>query len=143
MINCLISDYAGRHTTHVPAGGAAKRFMLFNNKSKTSVAFPPAACLHGASRARAGQWHLARTIPARRRERVLDHLPGLFRAGVRIGGGVGAGVGMEEERVKETARTCNASYSGARCGCSHPGKETQLEVKRPQFQPEPWPYQHM
>lgn len=65
MINCLISDCAGRHTTHVPAGGAAKRFMLFNNKSKTNVAFPPAACLHGASRTGAGQWHLARTrIPA-------------------------------------------------------------------------------
>lgn len=48
MINCLISDCAGRHTTHVPAGGAAKRFILFNNKSKTNVAFHPAACLHGA-----------------------------------------------------------------------------------------------
>ena len=79
MINCLISDCAGRHTTHVPGGGTAKRFMLFNNKSKTNVAFPPAACLHGASRARAGQWHLARTsIPAGMREQVLDHLPGLF-----------------------------------------------------------------
>ena len=54
---------------------------------------------------------------------MLDHLPGLFRAGVRIGGGVRAGVGMEEERGKETAQKCNTSYSGAVCGCSHPGKE--------------------
>ena len=124
MINCLISDCAGRHTTHVPGGGTAKRFMLFNNKSKTNVAFPPAACLHGASRARAGQWHLARTsIPAGMREQVLDHLPGLFRAGVRIGGRMRAGVGMEEERGKEAAQKCNTGYSGAVCGCSHPGKE--------------------
>lgn len=43
MINCLISDCAGRHTTHVLAGGTAKRFILFNNKSKTNVAFHLAA----------------------------------------------------------------------------------------------------
>lgn len=44
MINCLISNCAGRHTTHVTAGGAATRFILFNNRSKTNVAFhlPPA-----------------------------------------------------------------------------------------------------
>lgn len=55
MINCLISDCAGRHTTHVPAGGTAKRFILFNNKSKTNVAFHPAACLHEAPFTKAGQ----------------------------------------------------------------------------------------
>lgn len=60
MINCLISNCAGRHTTHVPAGGAAKRFILFNNKSKINVAFHPLPVRIGPS-AGAGQWHPART----------------------------------------------------------------------------------
>lgn len=59
MINCLISNCAGRHTTHVPAGGAAKRFILFNNKSKINVAFPPLPVRIGPP-AGAGEWHPAR-----------------------------------------------------------------------------------
>lgn len=54
MINCLISDCAGRHTTHVPAGGAAKRFILFNNKSKTNGGLPlQPACMGPSSESRA------------------------------------------------------------------------------------------
>ena len=143
MINCLISDCARRHMTHIPAGGAAKRFMLFHNKSKTNVAFPTAACPHGASCTGAGQWHLARTrIPARRREQVLDHLPGLFRAGVRVGGGLGAGVEWKKREGKRLPRNAAPITQELCVGVHILGKKTQLEVKRPQFQPEPWPYRH-
>lgn len=95
MINCLISDCAGRHTTHVPAGGAAKRFILFNNKSKTNVAF--LCCLPAwGPCAGAGQWHLAGTRFPARREQVPDvpYLPGT--PGWELGGG--EGVGMEGGR---------------------------------------------
>lgn len=100
MINCLISDCEGRHTTHVPAGGAAKRFILFNNKSKTNVAF--LRCLPAwGPRARAGQWHLARTrSPARRREQVPDMPSWHFRAGIRVGVVV-VGVLEQKEGEKE------------------------------------------
>ena len=98
MINCLISDCAGRHTTHVPAGGAAKRFMLFNNKSKTNVALPPAACLHGAPRARAGQWHLARRDSSLKEAPGAGSFPGISRLGLGWEQGWGRVLEWKRER---------------------------------------------
>lgn len=89
MINCLISNCAGRHTTHVPAGGAAERFILFNNKSKTNVAFCPLPACMGPPAQRAGQWHLARArVPSTRQEGAGAELPSWqVRIGIRVGTG--------------------------------------------------------
>jgi hypothetical protein len=101
MINCFISDCAGRHTTHIPAGSAVKIFILFNNKSKTNVAFHPAACLYGVPHTKTGRGsgahkkhhHLAGRISAGRKEggkkKVGAGPPSChFRPGVRMGVGI-------------------------------------------------------
>ena len=92
MINCLISNCAGRHTTHVPAGGAAKSFILFNNKSKTNVAFHslPACISHRSPtpHARAGQWHLVGRQRSQKEETGAGLPSWHFRIGVRVQVGV-------------------------------------------------------
>lgn len=105
MINCLISNCAGRHTTHVPAGGAAERFILFNNKSKTNVAFCPLPACMGPPAQRAGQWHLARArVPSTRQEGAGAELPSWqVRIGIRVGTGE---VALEWKRG-ERKRDCS------------------------------------
>lgn len=125
MINYLISNYAGRHTTHVPAGGAAERFILFNNKSKTNVAFYPLSACMGPLAQRAGQWHLARTrIPSTRKEGAGAGLPSWhFRTGVKVGAGVRWCWNGSKERGNKIAQKGNTIYSGTTCGHSLPEKE--------------------
>lgn len=92
MINCLISDCAGRHTTHVPAGGAAKRFILFNNKSKTVVAvYPLPACTEPLGLAQgSGIWPEQGFQP---KEEAGVGLPSWH---FKVGGSDGAGTGARE-----------------------------------------------
>lgn len=118
MINCLISNCAGRHTTQVPAGGAAKRFILFNSRSKTNVAFHPLpACMGPLGPEQGRGTYRGALVPAWH-----------FRTGVSLGVGGGDHWKGSRQREHEIAQKCKTVSPRTVCmGIHFPRNRTELE----------------